>query len=153
MSLDVFLNVSTPPQPKKAGSGIFVREGGQTKEISAEEWEAKHPGCEPVRMETETETETCTVFSANITHNLNTMANAAGIYQALWRPEEIGITTAGQLVPLLRAGLGKLRADPEKFEALNPCNGWGSYDGFVPWVANYLDACEQYPDAEVSVSR
>ena len=26
------------------------------------------------------------VFSANITNNLNKMANAAGIYDALWRP-------------------------------------------------------------------
>lgn len=30
-------------------------------------------------------------YSANITHNLGAMAEAAGIYLALWRPEEIGI--------------------------------------------------------------
>lgn len=29
---------------------------------------------------------TC-IFSANITHNLNAMAEAAGIYKHLWRPE------------------------------------------------------------------
>jgi signal transduction histidine kinase len=31
------------------------------------------------------------LFVSNITHNLNIMADKAGIYQHLWRPEEIGI--------------------------------------------------------------
>jgi len=34
------------------------------------------------------------VYDANITHNLGAMAEAAGIYKHLWRPEEIGITKA-----------------------------------------------------------
>lgn len=29
------------------------------------------------------------LFDANITHNLNRMAGAAGIYDALWRPDEM----------------------------------------------------------------
>ena len=33
-------------------------------------------------------------YSANITHNLGKMAEEAGIYKHLWRPEEIGITKA-----------------------------------------------------------
>ena len=32
------------------------------------------------------------VFSANITHNLGKMADEAGIYKALWRPDEVEIT-------------------------------------------------------------
>lgn len=31
------------------------------------------------------------VFWANITHNLGRMADEAGIYKHLWRPEEIGM--------------------------------------------------------------
>ena len=31
------------------------------------------------------------VFEANVTHNLNRMAEAAGFYKEVWRPEEIGI--------------------------------------------------------------
>lgn len=93
------------------------------------------------------------VYDANITHNLNKMADAAGIYQALWRPEEIGITKAGQLAPLLRDGLKKLEADPEKFKQFNPPNGWGDYDGLVSFVRRYLVACEDYPDADVDVFR
>jgi hypothetical protein len=32
-------------------------------------------------------------------------------------------------------------------------NGWGDYDGFITFVRDYLEACEQYPDANVRVSR
>ena len=93
------------------------------------------------------------VYDANITHNLGRMADAAGIYQACWRPEEIGVTKAGQLAPLLRVGLEALRADPERFRAFDAPNGWGTYDQFVPWVERYLAACEVHPDADVWVSR
>jgi hypothetical protein len=52
MSLDVYL-ITKEPQIKKASSGIFVRENGQTKEITQEEWNAKNPNNEPVRFEQE----------------------------------------------------------------------------------------------------
>jgi hypothetical protein len=93
------------------------------------------------------------VFESNITHNLIAIAKEAGIYQACWRPEEIGITKAEQLIEPLRKGLELLRAEPDKFRALNPSNGWGDYDGFIGWVERYLAACEAYPDADVDVSR
>lgn len=93
------------------------------------------------------------VFTANITHNLNQMADAAGIYEHVWRPDEIGITTARQLIEPLRQGIALLRSDPARFKALNPSNGWGDYDGLVRWLERYLAACEEHPDAEVEVSR
>jgi len=93
------------------------------------------------------------VYSANITHNLNKMADAAGIYECLWRPDEHGITTAGQIIEPLSAGLAKLVTDKAKYEAFNPENGWGSWEGFVPWCASYLQACRDNPDALVRVSR
>jgi hypothetical protein len=93
------------------------------------------------------------VYWANITHNLGKMADAAGIYEALWRPEEIEVTKASQLVPLLTEGLAKLKADPAKYEAFNAPNGWGLYKHFVPFVEKYLQACIDNPDAEIEVSR
>lgn len=93
------------------------------------------------------------VYESNITHNLNRMADAAGIYKHLWRPEEVGVTKAGQLIEPLREGLARLWADPKHFEQFNASNGWGLYEHFVPWVEKYLQACEEYPDAEISVSR
>ena len=92
-------------------------------------------------------------FQANITHNLNKMAREAGIYEACWRPEEIGITKAEQLIEPLEHGIERLKAEPERFKQFNPSNGWGDYDGFIQWLENYLAACIEHPNAEITVSR
>lgn len=94
-----------------------------------------------------------TVFDANYTHNCNAMACEAGIYDCVWRPGEHGITHARQIIEPLKAGIELMRSEPERFKAFNPKNGWGSYETFLPWLSHYLSACEEYPDAEVSVSR
>lgn len=93
------------------------------------------------------------VYWCNITHNLTKMAAEAGIYHALWRPEEIGVTTARQLIPLLEAGLAALRANPVDYRQFNPENGWGNYNDLLGFVRTYLDACKENPDATVRVSR
>lgn len=93
------------------------------------------------------------VYSRNITHNLGEMAEAAGIYKHLWRPEEIGIARASQLITPLEEGLALLKSDPERFIEFNSPNGWGMYEHFVPFVEDYLHACKQWPLAVVSVSR
>jgi hypothetical protein len=100
-----------------------------------------------------TATRSVEVHGSNITHNLNRMAAEAGIYEACWRPDEIGITKAAQLIEPLRTGLALLKADPARFQAFNASNGWGMYEHFVLWVEEYLAACEANPDADVSVSR
>ena len=151
MSLDVYL-ITKEPQIKKASSGIFVRENGQTREITQEEWNVRNPNREPVKFEQE-EVETNEVYWANITHNLDKMAEAAGIYEHLWRPDEIKITKAKELIEPLRQGLHNLKSEPERYKKFNPENGWGSYDGLVKFVENYLNACYEYPDADVEVSR
>jgi hypothetical protein len=151
VSLDVYLK--QPGRGRRPeGSGIFVRENGRTVEISRKEWDKKFPGREPVVFQ-RTETDDGTVFSANITHNLNRMAGETGIYGAVWRPDENGIRTARQLIDHLKGGIERLEADPAWFKRFNPENGWGTYDVFVPWLKDYLAACEKYPDAEVEVSR
>lgn len=100
-----------------------------------------------------TEMRPAEIYSRNITHNLNRMADEAGIYKHLWRPDEIGITKASQLIEPLTTGLALLRSDPARFKAFNPANGWGDYDGLVSFVVEYLSACIANPDAEVTVSR
>src|SRR5690242_20071192 len=112
MSLDVTLTLPSAATPR-TGTGIFIRENGRTKEITRAEWDEKFPGPEPV-MPREVLVQDGTVFDRNITHNLNAMAGEAGIYKHLWRPEELGITHARQLIEPLRAGLELLRSDPER---------------------------------------
>lgn len=94
-----------------------------------------------------------TIFTRNITHNLNRMAEAAGIYKHIWRPEELNIKTAGELIEPLTAGLARLKANPAYFSQFNPANGWGNYDILVDFVDTYLDACIADPDATIEVSR
>ena len=112
-------------------------------------------------------------YDANITHNLVQMANKAGIYEALWRPyrlvdgydipdgdneaeyefEESHTIFARDIIDALEKGLADLEARPEYFEQFNSPNGWGLYEHFVPFVRSYLEACRQYPNAIVEVSR
>jgi len=94
-----------------------------------------------------------TVFEYNITHNLWVMADAAGLYQYLWRPEDVGITTARELIAPLTQGMIRLKKEKESLEKLNPSNGWGKYEDLYNFVKEYLDACKKNPDAEVSVDR
>ena len=68
-------------------------------------------------------------------------------------PEEIGKTKASEIVELLEKGLADLKARPEHFEKFNSPNGWGMYEHFVPFVEKYLQACKEYPDAVIEVSR
>jgi hypothetical protein len=93
------------------------------------------------------------VFDRNITHNLGKMADKAGIYYALWRPEEKGWTTAKDITKVLEKGLKKLKDKPEYFEKFNAPNGWGMYEHFVPFVEEVLEACKKYPSAIIEVSR
>ena len=93
------------------------------------------------------------IYSRNITHNLNKMAQAAGIYQHLWRPEELAITYARDLIIPLQEGLSLLVRERARFEAYNSANGWGLYEHFIPFVADYLAACARHPDARIEISR
>ena len=111
------------------------------------------------------------VYWANITHNLGKMASEAGIYEALWRPHRLKLnyvecnyeaeckfenenpSTAKDIIPILEKGLADLKARPQHFERFNASNGWGLYEHFVPFVEEYLKACKEYPEAEISCSR
>lgn len=146
MSLDVYLRA---PGIQNIAEAIFVREDGAIRELTRAEWDARYPDREPIYAERGEDE----VYSRNITHNLNEMAVEAGIYEPLWRPDQIGIKTAKDLIEPLRKGLALLRSDPERFKKFNPENGWGNYEGLVDFVQEYLKACEENPDAEVSVSR
>jgi len=93
------------------------------------------------------------VFSENITHNLGEMADKAGIYYALWRPEEKGWVYAKDIIKVLEKGVWKLERDPVKYKKYNSPNGWGMYEHFVPFAKDVLEACKKYPSAKIYISR
>ncbi len=150
MSLDIYLRVKQP-QEIKTSSGIFIRENGGTREISMEEWEEKFPGKIPVTAIVDEITDT--VFDANITHNLGSMAAEAGIYKYLWRPEKNNIEFANQLINPLQTAIKDMEERPDYYKAFNAENGWGTYKDFVPWLKRLLQACIDNPDAKVESSR
>lgn len=117
---------------------------GETKEVPCE-----CPNCGNAHVHTDR----AQLFDANITHNLGVMAGEAGIYKHVWRPEEIGITKASQLIEPLRTAVALMKADPPRFEKHNATNGWGLYKNFLPWLERYLAACEEYPDAKPEAYR
>lgn len=115
---------------------------------------------------------TSPIYQASITHNCTQMAVSAGIYKALWRPAELtaapyvileGLDVAAwerrtrvharDLIETLTEGVRRLLYEPDHFKRLENPNGWGTYLDFVPWVRNYLNACECNPNAVVQVSR
>lgn len=94
------------------------------------------------------------LFSKNITHNLNEMAEACGLYDVLWHASSVVDgkpvqPKASTLTDQIEKGLQELIADPEKYKQYNPDNGWGDYDGLVEFAATCLEACKQFPDAAV----
>jgi hypothetical protein len=112
------------------------------------------------------------LYSANITHNLISMAEEAGIYEALWRPYRLhpdyikqesydmelefeGSHTmyARDIIKPIKKGLAKMKAKPAFFERYNSPNGWGLYKHFVPFIEKYLEACIEYPDAIIEIRR
>jgi hypothetical protein len=152
MSLDVY--ITTPNTERSVvPARIFIRENGSTREITREEWDAKYPGTDPCVVSEHDEGDARELFSLNITHNLGKMAREAGIYDHLWRPDEIGITKAAQLIEPLSTGLQRLHADPAGFAKYNPANGWGDYEGLCAFVGAYLSACIWHKDGDIRVSR
>lgn len=98
-------------------------------------------------------TKRCEIFEANITHNLNKMVDKAGIYGYLWKPDELDIKLAGDLVEPLTAGLKRLKENPDYYRQFNASNGWGKYEHLVTFVEKYLNACIENPESEIYVSR
>ena len=104
-------------------------------------------------------TQPCSVYEANITHNLGKMASEVKLdgdltlYDILWRPDEHGFKYAKDIVEHLDVGWNILLSKPEYFKKWNPKNGWGSYEGLERFVYKYRNACWDNPEAELRISR
>lgn len=94
-----------------------------------------------------------TLFEAKITSNLSAIADAAGLYKALWRPDEIGVTRAWQLIQILDYGLKILVNRKDELKRLEPSNGWGSCEQLIEVVQEYTKACVMFPESTIEVSR
>jgi hypothetical protein len=84
----------------------------------------------------------------NYTSNCGPMWRAAGADLA-----EFHGKTAGECLPVLEAGIAELRANPAKYIAMNPENGWGSYDSLLPRLDELAAYFRRHLKATVVVSR
>ena len=84
----------------------------------------------------------------NYTGNCAPMWRAAGIDFAA-----LGGSTAYLVTPDLEHAIETLKADPERFRAMNPANRWGDYDSLLDALGQLLDDWKRHPMATVRVSR
>ena len=145
MSLDLYIKSKTPIH--KRGTGVYVRENGQTIELQTmEEVRAHFPDADLSHI-TVHDYEDVDFGHGNITHNMNKMASEAPVegteltlYDLLWRPDEHNFATAGS--PGYREDVLKgylfLRDHKEELLPLNPGNGWGNYDQLLAFTHDFL---------------
>lgn len=50
------------------------------------------------------------------------------------------------MLPVAQAALDALKQDPERFQALNPSNGWGTYENALWFFEKLVASCESNPD-------
>ncbi len=91
-----------------------------------------------------TEPQTLVLGDWNYTYNYGDMFCAAG--GRWWELDGAIAADAAEIV----AGIVKqMEADPAKFTALNPANGWGSYDMLLPRLREMEEAMRQHCKAIV----
>ena len=54
---------------------------------------------------------------------------------------------------MLENGIKKMKSKPEYFKKFNSENGWGTYEGLLIFAEKYLEACKEYPNSFIWVSR
>jgi hypothetical protein len=61
--------------------------------------------------------------------------------------------TAGVAAEVLRSGISAMERNPDPYRALNPSNGWGSFDGQLDALRELLAEFEAAPHAKVRIWR
>lgn len=82
------------------------------------------------------------------TSNLASMWCAAGADLAKFHGK-----LAGDCIQTLGEAIGELKAQPARYIAMNPENGWGSYADLVPALEKLLAIFQEWPHGVVVVSK
>lgn len=145
MSLTIYIISPTPI--KKKSTGIWVRDGGKTRELSKAEAQERYPGADIQEIEIETNE----FWHENITHNLNEMASGCvswdgfSLYQLLWG-ESLPNFKKWTYISHLSECLNILKNDPKHFKKFNPENGWGTYEQLCKFVEDFIKALIDMPE-------
>ena len=85
----------------------------------------------------------------NYTHNVSKMWREAGCYEALYQSHG---KLAKHIVDDVELAVKEMAANPDKYRAMNPQNGWGNYDGALEMLQEICNALQRYPLAIVFIS-
>lgn len=101
-----------------------------------------------------------TVFTCNITNNLNKMVQAFGqkYYLALWHPYSLEVfedcleIIANDLIPYYEDTLLELLKNRKEYERYNSPNGWGTYEDLLNFLVQLISYCHKYPKSVIQTS-
>lgn len=91
------------------------------------------------------------VYEDNMTSNVACMWNEAGAPLRDWAYDKAH-GPASELATKLGDAIATMEREPEKYRAMAPSNGWGSYEGCLAFLKRLRSACLQHPNAIVEVS-
>jgi hypothetical protein len=83
------------------------------------------------------------------TYNLTPMWRKAGIFDY---SHDLQGRNAGELAPILAAGLIDALSHSDDYRELNPSNGWGDYDGFVEILTRFTRLAYEHPTGTIEWS-
>lgn len=87
----------------------------------------------------------------NITYNLSPMWRV--IYPEHSQMLPLESMPKENCVPVLETAISHMEKDPAVFIALNPANGWGSYESFLYTLKEMLEETSNNPDWTWEASR
>ena len=85
-------------------------------------------------------------FHENMTSNVAPMWREAGCDL-----RDLKGKKGSEAVKPLCDAINRMMADPEKYKAMNPANGWGDYEGCLNYLRGCHDACYANPDEIIHV--
>ncbi len=84
--------------------------------------------------------------------------NATSNVSPIWtdalgrRIRELNGMPAPEAEPILDEGVRRMEAEPERYAAMNPSNGWGDSGGALEVLRRLRDGCREHPAAVVRMS-
>ena len=88
----------------------------------------------------------------NYTRNVSPMWRKAMTYATGGIPTSIQDTdgmTGEAALPVLKDALMHMLRNPAEYEAMNPENGWGDYEGATEFMWKCVQACAKHPKAVI----
>lgn len=100
----------------------------------------------------------------NITHNLNTIVDECGklvgkeYYELIWIPDELlgvdnGQVKVADIIHRLPTLLEDLINNEVELRQYLPSNGWGTFEGLIGFVCDYLKECYKHKEAYIYCCR